>query len=176
MQITMVPVPGSEVAKLRIEDACFSLNDVQFFWDSLPESGPVRLESGTVIVEYGEEGGVATCQLTDAHAVWIIQPDLPPPPPTVVDPVAAARADLEAQRATWVAQRWQLIAVLGEARWQAITAFAAGDLSTWGMKAAIDYAVDIPRNSQTVDLLAFILGLSETEADDIFRQAMALFA
>ena len=41
---------------------------------------------------------------------------------------------------------------------------------------AITYAGDVPRLSQTVDLLAWVLGMSPPEVDDLFRTAMTLEA
>ena len=57
-----------------------------------------------------------------------------------------------------------------------IEAFAAGPDAPWGLQTVIADAQIIPRASQTVDLLAFILGVPGDEVDEIFRQAIALRA
>lgn len=81
-----------------------------------------------------------------------------------------------ALRETWVCDRWQIITVLGGERWAAIMAFANADDAPWGLRTVIENAQIIPRVSQTVDLLAFILGVPDDEVDGIFRQAIALRA
>jgi len=176
MQIEMIPTPGAEMVQLRVEAESLTVNGKTYDLADLPTEGPVRLQDGIALVEYGEDGGVSTCSLTDAHSVMVVQPERAPPPPPEVDPDELERATLAAQRAAWVAQRWQMIAVLGADRWQAIQDFATGPLSTWAIKAVIDNAVEIPRNSETVELLAYILGLTDDEVDDMFRRAVSLSA
>ena len=69
---------------------------------TVPAEGPVRAQDDTITVDYGEHGGVSTCQLTGDHSVAVISPDLPPVAPTSsppeIDEEAAAMADLLAQR------------------------------------------------------------------------------
>ena len=179
MHIKFEPVAGETKITARIEDGGLTINGKVFGYDTVPAEGPVRAQDDTITVDYGEHGGVSTCRLTGDHSVAVIAPDLPPPPPPPapkVDLEAMAQAELENQRAGWVCDRWQIITVLGQDRWQAIEAFGANDDATWGVKAVIDYAVSIPRVSQTVDLLAHILGMSDEEVDDLFRAAMTLNA
>ena len=176
MHIKLIPLPGEGVANVRIEAHGLTVNGKTWSWDALPPEGAVRAEGGLVTIEYGERGGVGTCQLTPDHTVEIVPPDLPPPPLPEVDPVALARAELEVQRAGWVVDRWQIKTVLGRDLWAMIEAFGTGASAPWGLKTVIDDAVTIPRVSQTVDLLAYILGFGEEEVDDIFRRSMTLNA
>lgn len=178
MHIKFEPVAGETKITARVEDGGLTINGKLFGYDTVPAEGPVRAKGDTITVDYGEQGGVSTCRLTGDHSVEVIAPDLPPvpPPPLEIDKEAVAMAELLAQREGWVCDRWQIITVLGEKRWQAIVQFGASDDATWGLKTVIDCAVSIPRVSQTVDLLAFILGLGDEEVDDLFRQAMTLVA
>ena len=179
MHISFEPVAGETRITARIEDGGLTINGKVFGYDTMPAEGPVRARGDTIAVDYGEHGGVSTCQLTAAHSVEVIHsglPPPPPPPPPKIDEAAVTLAELLAQREGWVCDRWQIITVLGEKRWQAIVQFGASDDAAWGMKTVIDCAVSIPRVSQSVDLLAFILGLGDEEVDDLFRQAMTLVA
>lgn len=179
MQIILRPIDGESVAKVRVEAEGLTVGDVTYAFDNLPTMGPVRIEDGVVIVEYGERGGVSTCRLTEAHTVEVIASDYrhePPPPPKESDIEQSARAELVALRETWFCDRWQIITVLGGERWAEIMAFANADDAPWGLRTVIENAQIIPRVSQTVDLLAFILGVPDDEVDGIFRKAIALRA
>lgn len=176
MHIVLSPIAGDLVVNARIEAAGLTINNNIYAWDALPKDGPVRADGDIVTIDYGEHGGVSTCQLTGAHTVEVIVPDLPPPPAPKVDLEAMALAGLETQRQGWVADRWQVKTVLGRGRWLTIEDFGARDEAPWGLKTVIEDAVRIPRVSQTVDLLAHILGMSDEEVDDLFRAAMTLNA
>lgn len=179
MHIILFPVAGAGVVKVRIEADWLTVDDKTYAYDALPAKGPVRIEDGVAIIDYGERGGVSTCCLTEAHEVEVIPSDFraePPPPPKEADFEVAAQAELAALRETWVCDRWQIKTVLGRDRWEAIEAFAAGPDAPWGLQTVIADAQIIPRASQTVDLLAFILGVPDDEVDEIFRQAIALRA
>lgn len=176
MQIILVPVSGAAVVSVRIEAQGLIVDGSVWPYDALPAEGRVRAGDEVVTVEYGEHGGVNTCQLTNDHTVRIIAPNLPAPPPPLVDKEAEERAELAAQRAGWVVDRWQIKTVLGRDLWQVIEDFGGGESASWGLKTVIEDATTIPRVSQTVDLLAFILGLTEGEVDELFRQAMTLTA
>ena len=181
MQILLTPVPGSAVVRLRIEDETLTIDDVRFDLEALAAAGLVHKDGDrqVVIIPYGEHGGVSTCNLTDRHSVEVIPTDLPPqppPPPPKADVEAEARAALEVQRLGWTVDRWQIKTVLGRDRWEVIEAFGTGEDAPWGLKTVIEDAMTIPRVSQTVELLAHILGLSEDEVDELFQVAMALAA
>ena len=72
----------------------------------------VPVEGDSVTVDYGEWGGVIACNLTQSHALRIIQDDLPAPPPPPTEVEACALANLEMQRQGWVCDPWQIKTVL----------------------------------------------------------------
>lgn len=83
---------------------------------------------------------------------------------------------IAAERANWTAQRWQMIVALGEANWATVLAFRDDPVCSWSMRQIIDTATEIPRMSETVDLLAYALQMTEAEVDRVFTTAMALKA
>lgn len=187
MHVTFQPVAGATIIRARIDETSIVIDGKVIDFETLPLSGAVRLDVTEsdppgvigVIVEYGEEGGVSTCLTTDLHTVEVIPSTAPPAPqpaPPKEDTEVEALAHLLALRESWTCRRWQIITVLGRDLWQAILDFAASDAAPWGLKAVIEAAVDIPRVSQTVDLLAYILGLSDDDVDAYFRAAMELRA
>ena len=85
----------------------------------------------------------------------------------------AAPPTAEEWRAGATADAWQIVAVLGEARWQTIVEWAQFDFVTATLVAK---ATVIPRASETVDVMAYVLGLSPEEVDQVFRVASGLKA
>jgi hypothetical protein len=83
---------------------------------------------------------------------------------------------IEEQRASMTCTRWQLIVALGESKWAKILAFRDDPDCTWAMRQIIDTAVTIPRVSELVDFLAYVLGLDAAAADALFTSAMSLRA
>jgi len=168
MHISLQPVPGHLTINLRVEADTISINgtvhDVADLGDDL-------------MIEYGEEAGVATCLMTQAHTVAVIpstfQPAYIAP---VIDVEAEAQAALQMLRSGWSVDRWQIKTVLGKDRWDAIKAFGASPDAPWGLQTVIADAVTIPRVSQTVDLLGYILGMTDDDVDGLFMQAMTLHA
>lgn len=168
MRVTFIPVPGTAFIAARIVAAGLTINDKVTPWDSLKEDP---------VIEYGEQSGVAVFIDTTDHSYHVVPSVwVDPNPPKPVDPAVLALDQLEAERQGWVCDRWQIKTVLGQARWQMIVGFGTGAGAPWGLQTVIEDAMTIPRASQTVDLLAYILGLSEAEVDDLFRTAMALTA
>jgi hypothetical protein len=80
---------------------------------------------------------------------------------------------ITAQRSGMVCSRWQMLVVLGEDNWSKIIAFRDSPQCNWATKMIIDTAETIPRNSEFVDMLAYVLGFTETETDMAFTSAMA---
>lgn len=108
----------------------------------------------------------------------------------VDDPTAAAafammypEQALAQERATMVADKWQVVAaleILHPGAWAGIMAFRTAK-DEWGNPlcdpvtgAAIDYAVTLPRLSETIDMLAYLLGLEAAQVDDLYRLAMTI--
>lgn len=83
---------------------------------------------------------------------------------------------LEERRATWVVDRWQIKAVLGEAAWTKVVEFGMAPDAPWGLRVVIEDAQKIPRLSETVELLAWLLGMDAEQVDALFLAAMALRA
>ncbi|MGV8987663.1 MAG: hypothetical protein ACOH2H_15435 [Cypionkella sp.] len=103
----------------------------------------------------------------------------------VDDPVAVRRAlqrlavmaeMIASERASMRADRWQLVVALGQDRWATVLAFRDEPESTWAMRQIIDTAITIPRISETVDLLAYALGMDDAAVDQVFTVAMSLHA
>ena len=61
--------------------------------------------------------------------------------------------------------------VLGEARWAQVEAFVADPETPFAMRIAITSAVVWERKSQSMDELAWMMGLTDEEVDDLFRAA-----
>lgn len=76
----------------------------------------------------------------------------------------------------------QGILALGEARWQVILDYrnavdANGNSTTpWAQKVIIDSAQDWRRDSENIAFFQYLLNLTDTEADDLFRLAMKISA
>ena len=110
----------------------------------------------------------------------------------VDDPTASDQAvalmypeqTLAQERTGMVADKWQIVAALDledPALWRRITDYAEGvwidpDLPPCDpiTRSAIRNAITIPRMSQIVDLLAWLLAWDTDEVDALFRRAMAI--
>ena len=79
---------------------------------------------------------------------------------------------INTERAEMRATRMQLALALGEVRWQAIMDYAA--TAPWNVKTVIENTVDVPRLSDTVELLAWVVNMTPEETDDLFRFAMTI--
>lgn len=89
----------------------------------------------------------------------------------LAEAAAAARA-LAEERAAMVCSRLQGRLVLGEAGCAAIDAIAVDPETPWGVRETIVNAIEWSRTSQTIELLAYLLGYDAEEMDDLFRAAM----
>jgi hypothetical protein len=65
---------------------------------------------------------------------------------------------------------------LGEAQWAQVESVLADPATPWAMRQAIGSATVWMRKSQHIDTLAWTLGLTESEVDDLFRLAMTIEA
>ena len=92
---------------------------------------------------------------------------VPPTPPTEAELLAAERAAMKCSRL-------QGRLVLGEATCDALDAIAADDLTPWAMRQTIQNAIEWSRTSQAMTELGYLLGYSDTQMDDLFRQAMTV--
>lgn len=101
------------------------------------------------------------------------------------DPGAAARAwavmypaeALAAERGAMVADKWQLVAALDlidPGLWPLVETYRASPECDRVTARAIDYAITLPRVSETIDMLAYLLGMDAGQVDDLYRLAMTI--
>lgn len=172
MQIILTPVPGGGMTLVTLDGDTLTVN-----------GGILDLSDGTLgnmlTVGYEQDGALATRVGDTPHELVVIPRDAsndpPPPRQAEVEPPTEAET-LAAMRPEMVAYRWQLMAALGEDGWAKVTAFGADPGTPWPVRAAIASAQVIPRASETVDTLAWVLGMSDEDADRLFAAAMALVA
>ncbi|MFQ6777645.1 hypothetical protein V6Z69_20850 [Cereibacter sphaeroides] len=65
----------------------------------------------------------------------------------------------------------QAMIVIGEERWARAMAIAEDAAYPWAMRATLRGATTLVRGSETMDTLAFLLGLSPEETDRLFIDA-----
>lgn len=166
MQIIATPVPGDHVVSIRADENGLTVDGKIYNWDTLPRD--------VIVVEYGEYGGVNACSLIKDIFIEVIpsQVVIEHSPAEPIDPAEVLTLD----RQGWVCDRWQIKTVLGRERWEVIEGFANSPDAPWGLQTVIDDAMRIPRVSQTVDLLAYILGMSDEDVDALFLISMDLRA
>lgn len=92
----------------------------------------------------------------------------------VITAEALAARELEAWRETATCSQMQGILALGPERWAQVMAYR--DTATWAEQIIIDSAGDWRRNSQNIAFFAYLLDLSDTEVDDLFRTAQGIVA
>ena len=136
------------------------------------------------VIEYGE----SCATVSDDPRVRFAVEALPSAPdePFEIDQAEIAAAALATERAAMVADKWQIVAILDleePALWQRITDWAEGRLAETEpelppcdpiTRSAIRNAITIPRLSQIVDLLAWLLAWDGDRVDQLFRLSMAL--
>jgi len=86
------------------------------------------------------------------------------------DPAAA----LAAERAGMVCSRLQGRLVLGEATCAKIDALADDPKTPWAMRQTILNAIQWERTSQSMTELAYLLGYTDEQMDELFRIAMTV--
>jgi hypothetical protein len=62
--------------------------------------------------------------------------------------------------------------VLGQATCDALDAMAADDTTPWAMRQTILHAIEWRRTSQAMTELGYLLGYTDVQMDDLFREAM----
>lgn len=94
-----------------------------------------------------------------------------------LDPAPAAplpQEDIGGWRANTSCSRMQGILALGQTRWATIQTYKA--TATWGEQVVIDGSGVWYRDSQNVAFFGYLLGLTDTEVDDLFRLAITIEA
>lgn len=163
MRVTFKPAPGDLAIVALFRSDGLHLNGKVTPWD---EAQPV--------IEYGERAGVSVAMDPAlGHSCEILPSAWVNPNPPQPDPVAEAAAALEAWRETASADAWQIAFVLGEEHWQALVTWADGYFNT---RILVAKATVIPRASDTVELMAWVLNMKDAEVDEVFRQAATIRA
>ena len=88
--------------------------------------------------------------------------------------VIAAR-ELAAWRESAEVSPMQGILALGEERWSVVLEYR-DSTAGFGEKVVIDSSAVWKRNSQNIAFFAYLLGLTDEQVDDLFRQAMLIEA
>lgn len=76
------------------------------------------------------------------------------------------------ERARMECAKMQGVLALGEQRWNAVLAYGAQ--APWAQQVIINSSGNWTRNSQNIAFFAYLLNLSDTEVDDLFRTAMEI--
>ena len=90
-----------------------------------------------------------------------------PTPPTEAELLAEERAAMKCSRL-------QGRLVLGEATCDALDTMAVDPETPWAMRQTIQSAIEWKRTSQAMTELGFLLGYTDPQMDDLFRQAMTV--
>jgi hypothetical protein len=94
------------------------------------------------------------------------------PPPLPPEPTPEELA--EAVRGGMVCSRLQGRLVLGETTCKELDAMADDPNTPWAMRQAISNAIEWRRTSQTITELGYLLGYTDEQMDNLFRQAMVV--
>ena len=81
---------------------------------------------------------------------------------------------LAAERAAMVCTRQQGKLALGSTVWASVLTMVDDPDTPWGLKVAIEDTVEWRRTDEDMQALVWAMGLSEEQADDLFRLAMTL--
>lgn len=99
------------------------------------------------------------------NGVWlVIEPEvvIVPDPPTEAELLAL-------ERATMTCTPMQGILTLGEVEWNKVLTYKA--TATWAEGVIIDSAKDWKRLSQNIAFFQYLLGYTDAQVDNLFRQA-----
>ena len=81
---------------------------------------------------------------------------------------------LAKERANMVCTRQQGKLALGPTVWASVLALADDPDTPWGLRVAIEDTVEWRRTDEDMQALIWAMGLTEEQADDLFRLAMTL--
>lgn len=118
-----------------------------------------RGEGNLAFLESGKDFDALKVVASDWHEI----PDPQPPEPTI-----------EEQRATWSCSRAQGKLAIGPEVWANVVAMADDPETPWGLKVAIYDTYEWHRLDPNMDVLIWAMGLTDEQADDLFRLAMTL--
>jgi len=97
------------------------------------------------------------------------------PTPYVAPPAQTQEQALAQERLTMTCTPMQGILALGETQWGVILTYRDTQ-ATWAEKVIVDGAQTWVRNSQNIAFFQYLLGLTDTQVDDLFRLAATLEA
>ena len=81
---------------------------------------------------------------------------------------------LSQERANMVCTRRQGKLALGPTVWASVLTLVDDPDTPWGLRVAIEDAVEWRRTDEDMQALILAMGLTEEQADDLFRLAMTL--
>jgi len=81
---------------------------------------------------------------------------------------------LVAERAAMVCTRQQGKLALGPTVWASVLTMVDDPDTPWGLRVAIEDTVEWRRTNEDMQALVWAMGLTEEQADDLFRLAMTL--
>ena len=90
----------------------------------------------------------------------------------LITPEARVAAALAERREAMVCSRLQGRLVLGPDVVARLDAIAADPAESWGLRETIANATEWHRNSQTMAVLAWVLGITDVQMDTLFEAAM----
>jgi len=90
-------------------------------------------------------------------------------------PVETSETYLAKERSTMTCTPMQGILALGETQWNTILNYRDTQ-ATWAEKVIVDGAQTWVRNSQNIAFFQYLLGLTDTQVDDLFRVAETIEA
>jgi len=90
--------------------------------------------------------------------------------PLQIDPAEV----LAQERANMVCTRQQGKLALGPTVWASVLAMVNDADTPWGLRVAIEDTVEWRRTDEDMQALVWAMGLTEEQADDLFRLAMTL--
>lgn len=73
MQVFLMPVPGTAATSFSLRGDALTVNGANFDMLALPVLGPVRLENGRCIVEYFDNGALASMQEVTGPADHVVE-------------------------------------------------------------------------------------------------------
>jgi len=91
-----------------------------------------------------------------------------------VTPQPDATDLLAAERKAMLCTRQQGKLALGPTVWASVLAMAEEPDTPWGLRVAIEDTVEWRRTNEDMQALVWAMGLTEEQADDLFRLAMTL--
>lgn len=127
--------------------------------------GILLMQNNGIEIYVGTEGDLHSRAI--AGEFGSIAPYAEPQPPTQEELLSQERANM-------VCTRQQGKLALGPTVWASVLALADDPDTPWGLRVAIEDTVEWRRTDEDMQALIWAMGLTEEQADDLFRLAMTL--